>query len=486
MVSKIGLIIDRGSHKYTVLEEHPDGKVVIECSICSKDLEVYPRGCLKLAFRKLKGGATPCGCKKTNVFKTFQYKIFLNRKGKEDFGYEILTNIDNLDNINGKTMLELRNTYTSDIVTRQVKTVLEKGFKSDVKKLTDKTESFLNERGIKNLYAKGTDFYRNPVKNKEWFYRCGVCSKDEYVTNNLCNGIFKIDITHLCGGSKACRCVKTFKWSLAQREYQVRQKAAKEGHKFIRWVDKGKTSSHCRFEWQCKFGHTCEMSVDNYRRGKGCKHCAVSTGNGYFPSRRNEEDYLYVMKINEDKSNPKDYFKVGRSFNPVRRANELKGEVRRKDDREMDFYPLIYLKATHGEIYDLEQKIHKKFEDYKPVNGYGSSELIHNSVFLEVLDYLKSSGFTVLVSDSFQLRVLHEIKMYIVTGGILDLMEDMPETSDTDTVKLMKCYFENKIWNRIFSYSGKKERIRGESVEIKTQWVQRNKQTGEIVEVVNE
>ena len=217
--------------------------------------------------------------------------------------------------------------------------------------------------------------------------------------------------------------------------------------------------------------------------GKGCKHCAVSTGNGYFPSRRDEDDYLYVMKINEDNTNPKNYFKVGRSFNPERRSKELKGEVNRKDERNMDFYPVIYLKGSHGKIYNLEQKIHKKFENHKPVNGYGSSELIHNSVFLEVLEYLKGSGLPMSISNSFYLRVIQEIKMYVISDDILSFMDDDSELSDKDIVKEMKLYFETKIWNRIFSCEAKMESIKGKSVDIKTKLVQRNKQTGEIVEV---
>lgn len=364
-----------------------------------------------------------------------------------------------------------------------MQTIIKDDFKSSVCKLEESKDNYLDTREVYKLYPKGTDFHRDPLQSKVWYYTCGVCSKDEYVSRGLCNGRFKIDITHLAAGRKSCRCSTRYKWTLPQRENQIKGICKERNHNFIRWVDKTKTTSHCRFEWSCEFGHICEMSVDNYRRGKGCKHCAVSTGNGYFPSRRDEDDYLYVMKINEDNTNPKNYFKVGRSFNPERRSKELKGEVNRKDERNMDFYPVIYLKGSHGKIYNLEQKIHKKFENHKPVNGYGSSELIHNSVFLEVLEYLKGSGLPMSISNSFYLRVIQEIKMYVISDDILSFMDDDSELSDKDIVKEMKLYFENKIWNRIFSCEAKMESIKGKSVDIKTKLVQRNKQTGEIVEV---
>lgn len=413
------------------------------------------------------------------------YKYLVTDKINEGSGYELLTNLEELSEISNTTELTLRDNYTSEVIIRKVKTIIGESFKSSVVRLEENKEHYLHTRGIPNLYPEGTVFYRDPLKSKTWYYVCGDCSKDEYVLNNLCSGVFKMDITHLSAGRKSCRCGKTYKWTLPQRDYQMRSLCKERGQHFIKWVDKSKTSSHCRFEWQCEYGHICEMSVDNYRRGKGCKHCAISTGNGYFPARRHEDDILYVTKINENKTNPKNYFKVGRSFNPSRRMDELRREVKKKDNRDITFYPVVYLFGKHADIFRIEQEVHKVFEDFKPINGYGSSELIHNIAFLDVLDYLKGTGLGMNISETVYLKADHEIKLCEMRGDLEKVVRGIvgsseASSSDESFKQAFIDYFMNTVWKREFGCGATRETIRGVSVPI----VQKNKQTGEIIDYV--
>lgn len=444
-----GYIIDRGDYSYEIIEK-VDGKLVVECSVCSKDDELYPKGSLSLNPRKIYRQETPCGCGKVTNFNSNQYKVLLRRKFKQTTGYSLVTDIDTVE-LKAKTKIALMDNYTSEIINREVKTVLQDSFKSKVERLEDNKESYLVKKGIRSFHERGTEFFRDPINSKVWYYKCGKCSYDNYVKSGVCNGTFKIDISHLSAGRKSCRCSSAYKWSIPEREVQLRALCRKRNHVFNGWIDLSKTTSHCRFNWTCELGHLCEVSVDNYIRGKGCKHCAISTGNGYFPSRRTESDFLYVMKIVEDGHNPKSYFKVGRSFFPERRMKELSKEVKKKDDRCIKFSPVIYLKGTHGEVFKLEQEIHNVFKDYKPTDGYGSSELIHNRVFMEVLGYLKATQLPLVISESFYDRVKHEIGMN--KDNLCNILDNLSGlTEDNIEYKLLE-YFEEKVWKRAFNYT---------------------------------
>ncbi len=111
-----------------------------------------------------------------------------------------------------------------------------------------------------------------------------------------------------------------------------------------------------RFEYICKIHGKQNVNYNNFvNKGSRCLGCArdkqkqLRNGNGYFPERKDEQDYLYILDFNGD------FIKVGRSFDIERRISEL--------NRESGIKNIIKLRtftATHQEIYDCEQKLHEE------------------------------------------------------------------------------------------------------------------------------
>ena len=77
-------------------------------------------------------------------------------------------------------------------------------------------------------------------------------------------------------------------------------------------------------------------------------------GNGYYPERKDEIDFLYVLDFDNK------FIKVGRSFVLDERIKSLRtlSKVPKKK-----IYKLRIFTATHQEIYDFEQELHSELRE---------------------------------------------------------------------------------------------------------------------------
>ena len=106
------------------------------------------------------------------------------------------------------------------------------------------------------------------------------------------------------------------------------------------------------------------FEVDNYFRGRRCGGCARDenirrlredgNGNGYYPERKDETDFLYVLSFNNQ------FIKVGRSFDIDER---IKGLKKPSESGIKKIYKLRIFTATHQEIYDYEQELHSELRE---------------------------------------------------------------------------------------------------------------------------
>ena len=122
----------------------------------------------------------------------------------------------------------------------------------------------------------------------------------------------------------------------------------------IGFVNGYKGAHKTRFEYICKTHGKQNVSyfsfVNNGTRCNGCwkdRQKELGNGNGYYPERKDEQDFLYILNFNDK------FIKVGRSFDVERRIPELQ--------RESGIQEIIKLRiftATHQEIYDYEQELH--------------------------------------------------------------------------------------------------------------------------------
>jgi len=133
-----------------------------------------------------------------------------------------------------------------------------------------------------------------------------------------------------------------------------------ENYEPIGFVD-GYKNNKSYFEYLCP---THGNQIVRYSRfvntGTRCKYCwkdkQKENGNlyGYYPERKDEKDYLYLLDFDSK------FLKVGRSFDVERRVgkNQLQ-----KESGISDIVKLRVFTATHQEIYNTEQTILKELRE---------------------------------------------------------------------------------------------------------------------------
>ena len=100
--------------------------------------------------------------------------------------------------------------------------------------------------------------------------------------------------------------------------------------------------------------------------GRRCGSCAKDenirrlredgNGNGYYPERKDEQDYLYILNFNDK------FIKVGRSFDVDTRIKD--GLIYESGLRDISkIHKLRIFTATHQEIYDYEQELHTELRE---------------------------------------------------------------------------------------------------------------------------
>lgn len=124
----------------------------------------------------------------------------------------------------------------------------------------------------------------------------------------------------------------------------------------VGFVD-GYNNAYSRFEYICKIHGKQNVCYNAFvNGGTRCGGCAkdLGNGNGYYPERKDETDFLYVLNFDNK------FVKVGRSFDVDERVNGLKYESGVPKNK---IHKLRILTATHQEIYDYEQELHRELRE---------------------------------------------------------------------------------------------------------------------------
>jgi hypothetical protein len=129
----------------------------------------------------------------------------------------------------------------------------------------------------------------------------------------------------------------------------------------VGFVDGYKGALNTYFEYVCKtHGKQSVCYNDFINIGSRCNGCwkdrqkELGNGNGYYPERKDETDFLYVLDFNDK------FIKVGRSFNVDERIKSLK---KPSESGIKKIYKLRIFTATHQEIYDFEQELHNELRE---------------------------------------------------------------------------------------------------------------------------
>ena len=204
-----------------------------------------------------------------------------------------------------------------------------------------------------SLITKGFDgevklypLFNSPDKNK-WLLECPICSKDIFVENKLCNGLFPCRLDSLKNGCKPCRCSDKYRYSYSQWEFRARETCNEAGYTFLRL--EGIDKRDWKIKYKCSMGHErCSFMKPFIIQGKRCKLCSQDAWNssGFYPLRIKEEDNLYLASFELESEK---FLKIGRTFNLHTRLYHYPKE-----------YTVTYIATTkglHGDIYKEEQRL---------------------------------------------------------------------------------------------------------------------------------
>ncbi|CAH9014566.1 conserved hypothetical protein [Vibrio phage 495E54-1] len=224
-------------------------------------------------------------------------------------------------------------------------------------------------------------------KNQRIFYKCTKCSYDNYVRDNVCEGVFESTAFSLKDGKRSCRCSKNFRHNKKQNEYRLKNKIDELGGSWVGWVDEAKYTSKDKLVCMCKEGHCYEVTVDNMlRHGLRCNTCVKYGFDFNLPSEL-YITYWYGFGLG--------FLKTGVTNGKTSYRVHKQGLINYKMDYEV-LYNFKYYKGL--DAFNVEQKVKEC------VGKRAASSLIMPSGWTETVVYTDENLNEILniVSESFE------------------------------------------------------------------------------------
>ena len=169
-------------------------------------------------------------------------------------------------------------------------------------------------------------------------------------------------ISNIINGGYGCpKCSKKYRPTEQEALQKCIDICKEMDYDVVGFVD-GYKNNTSRFEYSCKIHGKQNVRYDNFvngeRRCLGCwkdrqKDLAFSFY-GYYPERKDEVDYLYILNFNDK------FIKVGRSFDVDERIKGLRTQSKTPKNK---IYKLRIFTATHQEIYNFEQELHSELRE---------------------------------------------------------------------------------------------------------------------------
>lgn len=281
---------------------------VVECSFCKKDKELNGDAVYRGFKNDLAKGSIPCGCSKHPLLSKQQRELIISRICAER-GIELVSFVGGFKG--SRTQLKLLCPEHGAWVTT-IKDFSSRPCGCPACGISRKGKPADPEDHVRDFFAtgsfhKGTKFWRSDKKTAQgslgyWFYKCPVCSKDEYVKAGLCDGIFETFHGSLKEGRLACRCSKSPVYTEDQWTYRIEKESDKRGYTFIGWLEK--PGGHRRFQYSCPLHGTQETWATSYLVGQGCPVCGGQ-----------DQRQCYINQVSDGDSPVAIKFGISRSSN---------------------------------------------------------------------------------------------------------------------------------------------------------------------------
>lgn len=264
----------------------------VTCTECSKDPELFPDGYFVSQKGNLVNGQKPCVCSKYK-WEYWQFLILARRAGDKK-GFIVHGFVGKFKNCKTKLNLEC-------II--------------DGHKWSASINNIINQdNGCPKCKGSNLADQRKTPEHVALQKCIDICKAMNYEVTGFVDG---------------------YKNNKSRFEYTC----PKHGIQTVRYSNFVNSGHRCGGCWK-------ERQLEILRDGRN--------GNGHYPERKYEIDFLYVLNF-DDK-----FIKVGRSFDIEGRISDLKtpSESGIKNIKKLRIFT-----ATHQEIYDYEQEIHKELRE---------------------------------------------------------------------------------------------------------------------------
>lgn len=264
-------------------------KYIFECSICSKDKELWPYGSIQIRKGSILQGKFSCGCGR-NTYYTEEQQIIRCKRVCEDLGY-IFVGLDGEYKSAKKTYVNTINLLTGNPVRCSIANLV-RGVIGDRKHADEQNKVRNKGKRLKRL-EEISEIFKEVAELRlisdegDIIYKCLKCKDDIYSQNNLCTGEFNTSLRQVEKGFVPCRCNKRGFLTLPQRRLKVSIICKEENLKLIDiWDEDDET----HMIYLCTKGNTKTTNYHNFIAGSRCHCCA---GYGFDETKRG---YFYLVK----------------------------------------------------------------------------------------------------------------------------------------------------------------------------------------------
>ncbi len=336
-------------------------KFFCECSLCSRDYEIFPESSMIIDIRDFRNKKSPCRC--SGKYEMSKWQIERLWKRLIDGNFEMLNYLK--EPKSNRSCISYLNKVTGNEGTIRSDRFLDKiyGNKLKSKSRISKVNAQLLETGYYPHDGRFTPDYNKG--GSYWIYHCPACSQDAFSKAELCNGEFSSRLDTLKEGRLPCRCSDRVKLTPDQKLFKVQRECNRRGSVLLD-VNLSGSQKQIKIPFVCKNGHENNMGYDAFVKGNCCLLCSMMDNPySYYPHRRYEEDNLYIFKS----TGCEKMVKIGRTFNISTRANHF--------PKDYGFLLIGTFQGKHEDIYNLEHDLIKKLKgfNYEPsINFRGKSE----------------------------------------------------------------------------------------------------------------
>lgn len=277
---------------------------VVECNLCSNNRELNGDGVYKAIKSNLHRGSVPCSCSKQAKLTKCQWEAKV-KKASEEKGLKFISFVGEYIGCSTRVKVCCPKHGTWDSLTASEFVNSDRGcptcgYHRGGEALLKETGYHLAEFMATGKFHRGTEFWRSERKDlkgtrKYWFYKCPVCSEDEYAKAGLCDGIFEASCGNMKRGKLSCRCSKSPKYNENQWTYRLEKETEKNGHTLIKWLEKPGNSK--KFQYICPHHGEQVAHANNYLSGKGCPLCAGKNQRQCYINQVFDENLVVALKF---------------------------------------------------------------------------------------------------------------------------------------------------------------------------------------------